>query len=329
MHPSPQHCTWDLLARLLSSHASSRANLPASVLHLSDDLGILDCSEDEGVCLSPEQVDEALELLAEARLNREFRVPQLEASLAEANELISQCAGEYSALLQEHLLASQPTSIPNPNEDDVPVLPLDLETESGDDCKVNKQPTMATVASPETDTNPDAFPLDHIMVELATQLSRLEIENKRMKETLERYEVAVAMYKGDRHMLLTDALRAAFTSPNYRLLVGKTKTEVLPEQHTGIETDLVEVPVKEIEISPPDSVAMPIDLMTMMQGCWMYKYPRRRFHKLIGSPNIPLEKLTYRFFWFCPANKAIIWTEKAGLFRKSTCKLGTPCIKCT
>lgn len=271
--------------------------------------------------MSPEQIEQALELLEEARLNREFRVPQLEASLAEANELISQCARDHQVTTLTLQLSPPDATI---DSDDVPMLPLDLQLESGDACKVNKQPIATETEPCETATELDCFPLDHIMVELSRQMNSLEVENRRMKETLERYEVAVAMYKGDRHMLLTDALRAAFTSPNYKLLVGENKSKAMPEeQHTIIETDIVDLPMEEIDITPMDSVPISIDLMTMMQGCWMYKYPRRRFHKLISSPCIPLEKLTYRFFWFCPANKTIIWTEKSGLFRKSTCKLGT------
>lgn len=283
------------------------------------------CCKAGNIILNQEQIQELYEFIEEACHNRDQRIPQLEASLSEANKVISDHAKDHAALL-ERLSGQADDKHPWCEMDPLdPPIQSDLFLPQSPPISpsINKQPT-STDQNFLTHQN-----CDEAMPALNQQIKMLEIDNERMRETLERYEVAVAMYKGDRKMLLTDALKKSFCSPNYKLLVPQENKEKEPEQGVilGIETDLVEIPLPaadEETMSQSESVCqIPRTIVTMMQGCWMYKYPRRRFHHLISLPCLPLGRLTYRYFWFCPENKAIMWQDKGSFFSSSSCKVGT------
>lgn len=136
-------------------------------------------------------------------------------------------------------------------------------------------------------------------------------EFDRLKETLQRYENAIALYKGDQHMRLTDAITKAFEMEDL-------PTSLQFYQPTSTSAELSSVGCETDEILPsfpsdiiPEPIQPPIHALhvKMMEGCWMYKYPRSRFHKLIGLPCIPLGRITYRFFWLCPLRKCICWSD--------------------
>jgi hypothetical protein len=278
------------------------------------------CCNAGNIILNQEQILELYEFIEEACHNRDQRIPQLEASLSEANNVISDHAKEHAALLER--LSAQADDKQPWYEMDPPDPPIQSDLLFLPQS-INKQPTS---------TDQDLLThqkCDETMSALNQQIKMLEIDNERMRETLERYEVAVAMYKGDRKMLLTDALKKSFCSPNYKLLVPRDSKEKEPEQGVtlGVETDLVEIPLPAAEdedMPQSESVCqVPRTIVTMMQGCWMYKYPRRRFHHLISLPCLPLGRLTYRFFWLCPENKAIMWQDKGSFFSSTSCKVGT------
>lgn len=60
--------------------------------------------------------------------------------------------------------------------------------------------------------------------------------------------------------------------------------------------------------SPSSSFTIDRPLTRMMTGCWMYKYPRRSFARLIEDPVVPLDRLTFRFVWICPMTRLLLWT---------------------
>jgi hypothetical protein len=145
-------------------------------------------------------------------------------------------------------------------------------------------------------------------------------------------------------MLLTEVLTQIFTNPSYRALsvigrqgdeeVEKREEEKWAEQKIiGCETDLVvpeAMPFSDLSIGADvderdysvvsTGIKIELPLSQMMHGCWMYKYPRKRFDSLIHLRTIPLSKLTFRFFWFCPFSCLVMWSTKSS-FHASDAKL--------
>lgn len=278
------------------------------------------CCKAGNIVLNQDQIQELYEFIEDACHNRDQRIPQLESSLSEANNIISEQAKDHAALLER--LSSREEECEQPSSPSDPPIQSDLLQPVS--LSINKQPT-STDHQPICEDCLLTHRSEHSMSALNQQIEMLEIDNMRIKETLERYEVAVAMYKGDRKMLLTDALKKSFTSPNYKLLMPQETVEPEAGVTLGIETDFVDIPLpatdQDLEEIEP-TCQIPQTVVSMMQGCWMYKYPRRRFHRLISLPCLPLGKLTYRYFWFCPENMAIMWQDKGSFFSSSSCKVG-------
>lgn len=286
-----------LLAGLKDSFAPSSSAPFPSVMQAAN-----------GAVLDPGQIQELCVFIEEAKMNRDQVIPELEAGLAEANAAVAQSA-KLVAELEERL--SKQLRL----KEEIPFLRIPSRPST---------PVAAKPAQEPTDDSQDGT-LDALIVDaLAGEIKRIEGEREELREQLERYEVGIALYKGDMHMLLSDALIVAFASDSYKLLdPGLARQTRLPcPQLTVAEPDpepSIHATVSDVPICA-STIHVPPGITEMMAGCWMYKYPRSRFHRLINLPCVPLGSLTYRFIWFCPVNRCIYWAAKPGA---SSCKMVT------
>lgn len=65
-----------------------------------------------------------------------------------------------------------------------------------------------------------------------------------------------------------------------------------------------------VECSLPSGARILPALTLLLHGCWLYKYPRRQYNKLISQSIIPTAQLSYRYFWLHPLQSMLLWSSK-------------------
>lgn len=345
--PSPDRSKSDLVISSSSQHKTSPSLLSRFLHGVKDFSGqvtnSLELSSHHGnLIFTPEQIQELCGFIEEAKDNRDRRIPELEGCLEEMRSALVDstrlCASLKETVIQyeERYRLDEEAFI----DSKAFVATADVESKATDI-------PLETIR--QAAQNPDFPKLEaqiREIIDLKDKLAASQKKAKELQEMVYKYETAIAIYKGDKHMLLTEVLTQIFTNPSYRALsvIGrkaedeesderKEEERWVEQKVTGCETDFVvpeALPFSDLSIGADvderdysvmsTGVKIELPLSQMMHGCWMYKYPRKRFDSLIHLQTVPLSKLTFRFFWFCPFSCLVMWSTKSS-FHASNAKL--------
>lgn len=332
---------------VISKHRTS-PSLLSRFLHGVKDFGgqvtnSLELSSHHGnLIFTPLQIQELCGFIEEAKDNRDRRIPELEGCLEEMRSALEDSTRLCASLKETVIQYEERFRI---DEEAAAALEIKaITTTTTGTADIPLETIRQKAPSPEF---PKLEAQIREIIDLKEQLAASQAKAKDLQETVFKYETAIAIYKGDKHMLLTEVLTNVFADPSYRALsiIGKEAQEgkersAVEQKITGCETDFVAATVSTQTLPSShmstaaahedcygDSfvttgIKIELPLSQMMHGCWMYKYPRRRYDSLIHLPTIPLSKLTFRFFWFCPLSSLVMWSTKSS-FHASDSKLST------